>query len=57
MDLYEKEKIEDAIKLLRRNGYVVKKISKSQLEDARVCEDCDFEGDCSECSCSICIVQ
>ena len=59
----EKEKvsiagaIEEAKKLLRKNGYVVKKLTKGQLEDAKYCKDCGFEGDCYSCSCSICIFQ
>ena len=56
-DLYKKEKIETAINLLRENGYVVKKLTAGQLEDAKECEDCGFEGDCSFCRCSICIIQ
>ena len=61
-DLYKKEKIEDAINLLRENGYVVngyvvKKLTVGQLQDAKECEDCGFEGDCSFCRCSICIIQ
>ena len=34
-DLYKKEKIEDAINLLRENGYVVKKLTVGQLQDAK----------------------
>lgn len=56
-DLCKKEKIEDAINLLRENGYVVKKLTVGQLEDAKECEDCGFEGDCAFCRCSICIIQ
>ena len=56
-DLYKKEKIEDAINLLRENGYVVKKLTVGQLQDAKECEDCGFEADCAFCRCSICIIQ
>ena len=56
-DLYKKGKIEDAINLLRENGYVVKKLTVGQLQDAKECEDCGFEGDCAFCRCSICIIQ
>ena len=56
-DLYKKEKIEDAINLLRENGYAVKKLTVGQLQDAKECEDCGFEGDCAFCRCSICIIQ
>lgn len=38
--------IEEAKKLLRKNGYVVKKLTKEQLEDAKTCKDYGFEGDC-----------
>ena len=51
------EKIKEAIRLLRDNGYVVKKLSKTQKQDADECESCGFNGDCSSCSCSICIIQ
>ena len=44
---YKKEEIETAINLLRENGYVVKKLTVGQLEDAKECEDCGFEGDCA----------
>ena len=56
-DLYKKEKIEDAINLLRENGYVVKKLTVGQLQGAKECEDCGFEGECAFCRCSICIIQ
>jgi len=48
---------ERAKKILIEEGYVVTKLTKGQLEDARKCEECGFEGDCFECRCSICIVQ
>ena len=32
---YKKEEIETAINLLRENGYVVKKLTVGQLEDAK----------------------
>ena len=34
---YKKEEIETAINLLRENGYVVKKLTVGQLEDAKEC--------------------
>ena len=46
-----------AIKILIENGYVVKKLTVGQLKDAKECEECGFEGDCSICRCSICVVQ
>ena len=51
------EKIKEAIRLLRDNGYIVKKLRKIQKEDANKCASCGFNGDCSSCSCSICIMQ
>lgn len=55
---YKKEEIETAINLLRENGYVVKKLTVGQLEDAKECENCGFEGDCCAfCRCRICIIQ
>ena len=54
---YKKEEIEAAINLLREKGDVVKKLTVGQLEDAKECEDCGFEGDCAFCRCSICIIQ
>lgn len=48
---------ERAKKLLRENDYVITKLSKGQLEDADACERCGFEGDCTECRCSVCIIQ
>lgn len=57
-DLEDKEEvISEAIRLLRKNGYVVKKLRKAQIEDGEECEACGFNGDCNECSCSVCIVQ
>ncbi len=51
------EKIEEAIKFLQENGYIVTKFTKAMERDSDKCEACDFEGDCSACACSICIVQ
>ena len=36
---YKKEEIETAINLRRENGYVVKKLTVGQLEDAKKCEE------------------
>lgn len=52
-----KKKIKEAIALLRGNGYVVKKLTTGQLTDMKECEECDWEGECMDCRCSICIVQ
>ena len=56
-DLYEKEKISDAIELLRENGYFVGKITVAMERDWKMCEKQNYEGDCSCCSCSICMMQ
>lgn len=60
MDSYKKEQLEEAIKLLRENGYVVRKITKSMITDSEECEEMQSKGEdkeCCECSCSVCIMQ
>lgn len=49
--------LKEALAIVRDNGYIVKKLSEGQLKDAKECEDCNWEGECSDCRCSICIVQ
>jgi len=54
------EKIEEAIKLLENNGYIVKMFTKRMQLDADECErmeEKDEEKDCCGCSCNMCIVQ
>jgi len=51
-----KDEIKKAIELLHNNGYAVKKITKSMIEDSDRCEKYD-DLECFECSCSICIMQ
>lgn len=51
------DKIKEAIKLLRENGYIVRKLSKTQQEDADECETLDGDKECFGCSCSVCIMQ
>lgn len=48
---------EKAIKLLRDNGYFVGKITGAMERDWKACEKQNYEGDCSCCSCSICMMQ
>lgn len=48
--------IEKAIKLLKNEGYFVKKITKTQLEDLKKCEEKSYCGDCECCSCNVCIM-
>jgi len=50
-------KIQEAIKLLHDNGYVVKQMTDEMNEDANKCEAMGFEGDCMGCSCSVCLMQ
>lgn len=53
-------RISEAIKLLHGNGYIVKKLTKGQIEDSKKCDECNMRGedmDCVECSCSCCIMQ
>lgn len=46
-----------AMNLLREKGYVIKKWTKAMEIDAKECEECDYEGDCSCCACSVCLMQ
>lgn len=53
------EEVRKAIKLLKENGYVVKKLNKYQIEDAKKCDEYDAKGkdmDCNLCSCNCCIM-
>jgi hypothetical protein len=50
-----KDNIEDAVKLLRDNGYFVTKIPEKLCHTANEC--CETgHGDCMECSCYVCII-
>lgn len=54
------DKIKEAIKLLRDNGYIVKKWTPAMNRDADECERMDIEGkskDCIGCSCNVCLIQ
>lgn len=55
------EKIEEAIKLLgETEDYVVIKLSKKQVKDYKECGeymDAGGQKDCSECSCSDCVMN
>lgn len=56
MNNYTNEQdISKAIKLLRDNGYIVKKISESMLRDSKRCGEVNF--DYIDCICSVCIMQ
>ena len=57
---YMNEEIKNAIKLLKKNGYIVKKWTKSMEQDANECEEMEEKGmskDCCGCSCSVCLMQ
>jgi hypothetical protein len=50
-------RIVEAIKLLRENGYIVKKFTKEMELDSDKCESSNGNKDCMGCACSVCIVQ
>lgn len=52
-----KIKINEAVKLLKENGYVVKKFTENMQKDSDKCESIGGDGDCLGCACSICIAQ
>lgn len=52
-----KENTDVAIKLLKSKGYSVRKITESMIEDCNACEASGWNGDCCDCSCSVCIIQ
>lgn len=59
MNRYMEDKISEAIKLLQENGYIVKRLTKSQITDSKKCDEYNMRGedmDCTECSCSCCIL-
>lgn len=49
------EKINEAIKLLRKNGYFVKKIPEDIGEEAEECCSTGC-GDCINCDCFVCMI-
>ena len=52
--------IKEAIALLRKNDYIVRKITKDMAEDSNECEKMSDTGDykdCGGCSCNVCIMQ
>lgn len=51
------DKIEEAIKLLRGNGYAVIKLSQSQIKDRKECGELEGNKECFGCSCSDCVVR
>lgn len=58
--LVKEDEIIKAIRLLKRNGYIVRKWTKAMDKDADECikmEDRGEEKDCCGCSCSVCLMQ
>lgn len=56
----EIDEIKQAKLLLERNGYVVKKWTRSMEQDFKECEGMEEKGqskDCYGCSCSVCLAQ
>lgn len=54
------DRIEEAIKFLRQNGYIIKKWTKRMEDDANECAAMDEqneEKDCCDCACSVCLMQ
>lgn len=51
------EKITEAKKLLRENGYAVIKLSKYQIGASKECDEMEGSKDCFGCPCSACVVQ
>ena len=54
------EQIKQAIKLLKENGYVVKRWTRAMDEDAKECEEMAEKGldkDCCGYACAICLCQ
>jgi hypothetical protein len=49
--------INNAITLLRHNGYIVKKITPLMNKDADECEELGFSKECINCSCNMCIME
>lgn len=58
--LREQDSIDRCILHLRRNGYVVKKWTKTMQVDSDECVALDEKGkskDCLGCACSVCLIQ
>lgn len=54
------EEIKKAKRLLKSNGYIVKKWTLSMEQDANECGELAEQGmdkDCCGCSCSVCLMQ
>lgn len=54
------DNIREAIKLLKDNGYIIKKWTPEMERDADECERMDMVGkskDCCGCTCGVCLIQ
>ena len=54
------EELENAIKIVRQNGYILQKLTKRMEEAANKCEEMEENGksmDCCGCPCSVCLIQ
>ena len=54
------DKIKDAIKLLKSNGYIVHRWTQAMDEAADRCVEMEAECknmDCDSCPCSVCLMQ
>jgi hypothetical protein len=54
------EELKQAIKLVRENGYIVKKVTEGMKRDCDKCQEMSENGEdmeCFECAYSICIMQ
>ncbi|MBY7009539.1 hypothetical protein HYI05_18325 [Clostridium botulinum] len=49
--------LEEALKIVRENGYIVIKPSKQQLKDMKICDECKGNCECVECTCRICLFE
>lgn len=49
--------LDEALRIVKENGYIVIKPTKGQLEDMDICDKCGGNTDCLECRCNICLAQ
>ncbi|MBU5439482.1 hypothetical protein KQI42_15815 [Tissierella sp. MSJ-40] len=52
------DKIEESIKFLEENNYIIIKRTKKMFEDMEECEEMQVNGiykECLNCSCNICV--
>ena len=51
------DKVLEAIKLLQKNDYIVKKFTKAMEKDADECEASECNKECLGCACNVCLIQ